>query len=172
MYEFIGVIVIIAFILTGFYKGGLTTTLYFLGTVFAIWSAHQLYQPFSERLQLFIPFPKTVAFDIHYALPFDQPSVHFVKLIGFILIVIVVKILLRFVMSSMNHFLETISRHMLSRIVGAIVGMGSGLIVLHFMFYVFALYPNHLLQSSLKTSIVGQWIVLYIPFLSDITLNL
>ncbi|REH96721.1 CvpA family protein [Staphylococcus felis] len=172
VYELIGGIVIVIFALLGFYKGAVMSTLYFLGTLFSIWIAHRLYQPFSKHLDLFIPFPKTVAYDTQYVIQFDDPSNQFTKLIGFILIIIVVKVLLRLLMSSMSRVLDTFQRPLLSRLFGVILGVGTGFIVLHFLFYIFALYPSDLLQSAMKASLGAQKIVLDMPFLSNITLNL
>lgn len=172
MYVLIGIVVIVIWLILGFHKGIWLSLLHLIGTLFSIIIAHQLYLPLSQYLSLFIPFPKTVAFETDYAIAFEDPEQAFIRLVSFIIVLLMTHLCVSLVWRSVSPLLKDSNHSIVSRWLGVVCSGVMGAIVLHFLFHTFALYPNTLLQSGLKASSFGQWFILHVPVLSDLTLNL
>ncbi|ARJ51575.1 CvpA family protein [Staphylococcus lutrae] len=172
MYVLVGFIVMLLFAMTGFHRGWKVSALHLGSTFFSLWVAVQFYQPLSPYFRLFIPFPRTVAFDTHYAMNFDQHELRFNQVMVFLLLVIIVKTLMYLAIGSLNRVFTLQQLGWASRIIGVCLASCSGIIFLHFLFYIIALYPNAFLQRALAQSQIGQWVITQIPFLSDFTWHL
>ncbi|MCQ9290398.1 CvpA family protein [Staphylococcus hyicus] len=156
----------------GFYRSFLASLLHLFSTVFAIWVGLQFYKSLYQYLKLFVPFPKTDAFHIHYALAFEQPEQEFNAVISLMVIMFIVKVLTHVVLDT---FSELAYRHrnvFSLRIFGVITSVISGVIVLHFILLLMALYPDAMIQSSLQHATILKWLITDLPILSKITLTL
>ena len=165
-------VVTLVFMLVGFHRGLLSSLLHLGSTIFGLWIAKQYYEPFSDYLRLFLPFPKTLAYDTHYVLMLNQPELRFDRLCGFIMIVLIVKTMMYMVLGSFAPFLISRQRGVTMRILGAVVSIVSAIVVLHLVSHVAVLIPDPQLQTHVAKSTVGQWFVLKVPLLSEMTLNL
>ncbi|WP_241522722.1 CvpA family protein [Staphylococcus intermedius] len=166
------IIVLLLFAMTGFHRGWKVSALHFGSTYFSLWVAAQFYQPLSHYFRLFIPYPRTVAFDTQFAMNIEHPEMRFNDVIVFLLLVLIVKTMLYFAIGSFNGVFALQRLGWSSRIVGACFACCSGIIFIHFACYVTALYPNEMIQYALAQSHVAQWWITDIPFLSEFTLNL
>lgn len=172
MYVLFCFVVLLLFAMTGFHRGWKVSALHLASTFFSLWVAAQFYQPLSQYFRLFIPFPRTAAFDTHFAMNFDHQEMRFNLVIVFLLLVLIVKALMYLAIASFNRLFTLHQFGWFNRMIGACFACVSGIILLHFVCYLTALYPNTVLQQALAHSQVGQGMVTHIPFLSDFTLNL
>ncbi|EGQ0321900.1 CvpA family protein [Staphylococcus pseudintermedius] len=172
MYLLFIIIVLLLFAMTGFHRGWNVSALHLGSTFFSLWVAAQFYQPLSHYFRLFIPYPRTVAYDTQFAMDIAQPEVRFNYVIVFLLLVMIVKTMLYFVIGSFNGVFALQRLGWSSRIIGACLACCSGIIFIHFTCYVTALYPNEMMQYALAQSQVAQWFINGIPFLSEFILNL
>ncbi|MCS4486758.1 CvpA family protein [Staphylococcus americanisciuri] len=165
-------VVVFVFMMVGFHRGLLTSVLHLSSTLFGLWIAKQFYQPFSDYLRLFLPFPKTLAYDVHYVLSLNQPEIRFDRICGFIFIVLIVKTLMYLVLNSLAPLFVSRRRDVITRLLGALVSVVSAIVVLHLASYVAVLIPDVQLQTHIAQSCIGQWLVFNVPLLSEVTLNL
>ncbi|UXR70241.1 CvpA family protein [Staphylococcus sp. IVB6246] len=172
MYLLFVCIVLLLFMMTGFHRGLIGSLLHLSSTLFGLWVAMQYYQPFSDYLRLFLPFPKTLAYDAHYVLSLNQPGVRFDRVCGFIIIVLIVKTMMYMVFSSVSRIFGSRHRSLILRILGIGTGLVSGVIFLHFVSYIAVLIPYPHLQTHIAETQLGQWFVLKVPLLSEMTLHL
>ncbi|QLK85774.1 CvpA family protein [Staphylococcus sp. 17KM0847] len=172
MLVLIVIVVVLLFMMTGFHRGLLASVLHLASTFFALWLARQFYQSLSERLKLFLPFPKTQAYDVDFALAFNQPESRFDRLFAVLLIVLVVKTLMYFVLNGFEQLFINQRLGLWSRLLGASISIGSAIVVLHFILYFVALYPDSGVQAHISQSYMTQWFILKVPILSEMTLNL
>ncbi|WP_105995705.1 CvpA family protein [Staphylococcus agnetis] len=164
--------ILLVYAALGFYRGFLASLLHLCSTIFSIWVGLQFYGPLSRYLKLFVPFPKTDAFHMHYALPFKQPENACNAVISLLIIMFIVKVLMHVVLDTFSS-LAYRHRNLLSlRIIGVITSLISGVIVLHFIVLLMALYPDALIQSSLQHATLTKWFITDLPILSEITLTL
>lgn len=172
MFLLISGIFILIYAAIGFYRGMTASVLHLMSTVFALWVGLQFYKPLNDYLRLFIPFPKTDAFDTTYAIQFDQPESRFNALVSLLLIVFIVKVIAHVVLDT---FATLIYRHrnfLVLRVMGVSVSMISAGIVLHFIFILMALYPDANIQLALQHTPFAQWLITKLPILSQYTMNL
>lgn len=165
-------VVVLVFMMVGFHRGFVTSVLHLGSTLFGLWIAKQFYQPFSDYLRLFLPFPKTLAYDAHYVLSLSQPELRFDRICGFIFLVLIVKTMMYMVLNSLASVFNTRRRGITTRLLGACVSIISAIVVLHLASYVCVLIPDAQLQTHIAQSHIGQWFVLKVPLLSEMTLNL
>ena len=89
--DFIVLIIFGYFMMIGFRRGFWLSTLHSTSTIVSLWIASQFYVAIAQRLIVFLPFPKTVAYDTNYAIQYDYLQLRFEKIIGFLVIAIICK---------------------------------------------------------------------------------
>ncbi|MDU2137873.1 MAG: CvpA family protein, partial [Staphylococcus warneri] len=57
--------------IVGFRRGLWLSSIHAISTFASLWIAQQFYREIAQRLIVFLPFPKTVAFDTQYAIHFN-----------------------------------------------------------------------------------------------------
>ena len=165
-------IVIFLFAMTGFHRGGVASALHLGSTFFSLWVASRFYQPLSDYSKLFIPYPRTRAYETDFVVALDHHEARFNHIVVFLLIVIVIKTMMYLVINSFDQLFETQRMAMFNRLTGAFVACCSAFICLHYICFLFALFPDATLQNALAHSMTGQWFVTEVPLLSEFTLNL
>lgn len=165
-------IVSLIFMMVGFYRGFIGSVLHLSSTLFGIWVAKQYYQPFSDYLRLFLPFPKTLAYDAHYVFTLHQPELRFDRVCGFIFILLIVKTMMYMVISSFGVLLTGKRPNIVSRGIGVGISIIAAIILLHFVTYIAVLIPDTQLQTHVAETQMGYWFVMKVPFLSQMTLHL
>ncbi|MGO2217934.1 MAG: CvpA family protein, partial [Staphylococcus xylosus] len=92
----IDLIIVIIFLyigMIGFRRGAWLSSLHLGSTLFSLWVAHRLHSQISQRLELFVPFPKTRAYDLNYAFQFDNLQQRFDHIVAFLIIATITKLL-------------------------------------------------------------------------------
>ena len=84
--DLIVIILIAYFMMIGFRRGTWLSTLHFISSIVSLWIASQFYQPRAQRLIVFLPFPKTVAYDTSYAIHYNQLQQRFENIVAFIML--------------------------------------------------------------------------------------
>lgn len=172
MYIVISGTLLLIYAAIGFYRGMVASLLHLLSTIFAIWMGLQFYQPLNHYMRLFIPFPKTDAFDANYAIDFAQPERYFNTIISLLMIIFIVKVMTHMVLDAFSKLIYRQRNVFFLRIFGVIISLVSGVIALHFLLLLMALYPDSTIQSSLQHARLAKWLITELPLLSPITLNL
>ncbi|PNZ13698.1 CvpA family protein [Staphylococcus simiae] len=171
----IDLFIIIIFIyccVVGFRRGCWLSVMHFGATLFSIFVASKFYQPILERLVVFIPYPKTTAFDTSFAYHFSHLQHRFEAIIAILILVILSKFILYLIIVSFDKIVAYQKIHIFSRALGMIIGVIVAVVMLHFILYVLALYPNDWIQQQLSTSIASKSLIFDVPRLSTFTLNL
>lgn len=166
------IVVFIYFLIVGFRRGCWLSIIHLLSSVFSLWVASQFYQLIVDRLIVFLPYPKTKAFDTTFTFQFTQLQHRFETIIAFIFIAVLCKLILYLIINTFDKIVTYHKVHIFSRALGMIVSIVMAVIVIHFCLYVIALYPNDTLQQQLRASILSHQFIYGIPYLSQLTLNL
>ncbi|RIL71305.1 CvpA family protein [Staphylococcus devriesei] len=170
--DLIVLLIIVYYLIIGFRRGAWLNSLHFLSSVAAIVIAHQFYRAIAKQLIVFVPFPKTIAFDTTYAYHFNELQQRFDSVIAFLLITVVCKLLLYLIVVSFDNIMTYQRLSLLSRIFGSVISVIMAMLMIQLIIYVVALYPIEWLQQSLKHSYLGSFILFNTPFFSSYVLNL
>ena len=163
--DVIVVLIIFYYIVMGFRRGIWLSSLHLLATIVSLIIAHHFYRSIAKQLIVFIPFPKTIAYDTAYAFHFNELQQRFDTIFAFILIMFISKLLLYLI-------IVTFDIALISRILGCVISPVLAIILLQLALYIVALYPVDWLQQSLSHSIIGSGILFHTPWLSSYILNL
>lgn len=159
-------------VLIGYRRGLFFNFLHFFTTLTSFWIAYQFYKPIGERLLVFIPFPKTLAFDMDYAIPFTNLQQRFDSVVAFLMIALFVKLILYLIVSLFDKIIAYQNLKNWSRILGAFLGILSSILWSLLLIYTIALYPEVSIQESLSHSLISKSMLLNTPFISSFILNL
>ncbi|OIS27618.1 CvpA family protein, partial [Staphylococcus cohnii] len=69
----IDIVIAVIFIyigIIGFRRGIWLSAIHLSTTIFALWMAQRYYLQIAQRLELFVPYPKTRAYDMNFAFQF------------------------------------------------------------------------------------------------------
>ncbi|MDI9231224.1 CvpA family protein [Staphylococcus caprae] len=172
IFDFIVIIIIAYFMVIGFRRGIWLSTLHFISSIVSLWNAYQFYQPIAKRLIVFLPFPKTVAYDTEYAIHFNSLQQRFENIVAFILLVILIKLILYLIIVTFDKIVAYKKLHLVSRIMGVILGILMSLIVIQIGLYLISLYPDTFIQNQISQSLLCKRWILNMPFVSHFILNL
>ena len=151
--DIVVLLIICYFIVIGFRRGIWLSILHFASSIVSLYIASQHYQSIAQRLVVFVPFPKTVAFDMVYTIPYDHLQYRFEKVIAFIII--------------------TYKKiHLVSRISSVVLSIIAVFIYLQIGLYLLSLYPHSFIQYQLSQSLLSRVVIEQIPYLSQFILNL
>ena len=121
---------------------------------------------------MFLPFPKTVAYDTEYAIHFNSLQQRFENIVAFILLVILVKLILYLIIVTFDKIVAYKKLHLVSHIMGVILGILMSLIVIQIGLYLISLYPDTFIQNQISQSLLCKRWILNMPFVSHFILNL
>lgn len=172
IFDFIVIIIIVYFMVIGFRRGIWLSTLHFISSIVSLWIAYQFYQPIAKRLIVFLPFPKTVAYDTEYAIHFNSLQQRFENIVAFILLVILIKLILYLIIVTFDKIVAYKKLQLVSRIMGVILGILMSLIVIQIGLYLISLYPDTFIQNQISQSLLCKRWILNMPFVSHFILNL
>ncbi|PNZ31478.1 Colicin V production protein [Staphylococcus petrasii] len=170
--DVIVVLIIFYYIVMGFRRGIWLSSLHLLATIVSLIIAHHFYRSIAKQLIVFIPFPKTIAYDTAYAFHFNELQQRFDTIFAFILIMFISKLLLYLIIVTFDNIVTYQNIALISRILGCVISPVLAIILLQLALYIVALYPVDWLQQSLSHSIIGSGILFHTPWLSSYILNL
>lgn len=127
---------------------------------------------YCKEADCFLPFPKTVAYDTEYAIHFNSLQQRFENIVAFILLVILVKLILYLIIVTFDKIVAYKKLHLVSRIMGVILGILMSLIVIQIGLYLISLYPDTFIQNQISQSLLCKRWILNMPFVSHFILNL
>lgn len=156
----------------GFRRGAWLSVLHLSSTLFSLWVAFKLYLQISQRLVLFVPFPKTHAYDLNYAIHFDNIQQRFDHIIAFLIIAIVTKLICYGVIVIFDNIIKSNGPKTISRVVGVLMGMVSATLICSTLLYAIALYPHEIVQQQLANGNIAAKLLLHVPYVSTFILQL
>ncbi|EJX17712.1 MAG: CvpA family protein [Staphylococcus equorum] len=156
----------------GFRRGVWFSALHLGATLFSLWVAQRFYLQISQRLELFIPFPKTQAYDLNYAFQFDNLQQRFDHIIAFLIVATITKIICYGVIVVFDKVIQYRGLNLISRFIGMLMGIISSIIICTTLLYSAALYPLEFIQQQLSSSIIAEYMLLHTPYVSTFVLNI
>lgn len=172
IFDILIVIVFIYIGMIGFRRGVWFSALHLGATLFSLWVAQRFYLQISQRLELFIPFPKTQAYDLNYAFQFDNLQQRFDHIIAFLIVVTITKIICYGVIVVFDKVIQYRGLNLISRFIGMLMGIISSIIICTTLLYSAALYPLEFIQQQLSSSIIAEYMLLHTPYVSTFVLNI
>ena len=94
------------------------------------------------------------------------------NIVAFILLVILVKLILYLIIVTFDKIVAYKKLHLVSRIMGVILGILMSLIVIQIGLYLISLYPDTFIQNQISQSLLCKRWILNMPFVSHFILNL
>lgn len=170
--DLIVIILIAYFMMIGFRRGTWLSTLHFISSIVSLWIASQFYQPIAQRLIVFLPFPKTVAYDTSYAIHYNQLQQRFENIVAFIMLAILAKLILYLIIVTFDNIVAYQKHQLVSRIIGLILGLIMSLIVIQIGLYFISLYPEPFIQNQIAQLLISKRLILNLPYVSHVILNL
>ncbi|MDT4058712.1 CvpA family protein, partial [Staphylococcus aureus] len=89
--DFIIIIFFVYFVIVGFRRGFWLSMIHLSATIVSLWIASQFYKSIVERLIVFIPYPKTTAFNTTFAFHFNHLQNRFEAIVAFLMITLFCK---------------------------------------------------------------------------------
>lgn len=172
IFDILIVIVFIYIGMIGFRRGVWFSALHLGATLFSLWVAQRFYLQISQRLELFIPFPKTQAYDLNYAFQFDNLQQRFDQIIAFLIVATITKIICYGVIVVFDKVIQYRGLNLISRFIGMLMGIISSIIICTTLLYSAALYPLEFIQQQLSSSIIAEYMLLHTPYVSTFVLNI
>ncbi|MDW5472030.1 CvpA family protein [Staphylococcus equorum] len=172
IFDILIVIVFIYIGMIGFRRGVWFSALHLGATLFSLWVAQRFYLQISQRLELFIPFPKTQAYDLNYAFQFDNLQQRFDHIIAFLIVATITKIICYGVIVVFDKVIQYRGLNLISRFIGMLMGIISSIIICTTLLYSAALYPLEFIQQQLSSSIISEYMLLHTPYVSTFVLNI
>ncbi|ALM56675.1 MULTISPECIES: CvpA family protein [Staphylococcus] len=172
IFDILIVIVFIYIGMIGFRRGVWFSALHLGATLFSLWVAQRFYLQISQRLELFIPFPKTQAYDLNYAFQFDNLQQRFDHIIAFLIVATITKIICYGVIVVFDKVIQYRGLNLISRFIGMLMGIISSIIICTTLLYSAALYPLEFIQQQLSSSIIAEYMLLHTPYVSTFVLNI
>ena len=102
--DIVVLLIICYFIVIGFRRGIWLSILHFASSIVSLFIASQHYQSIAQRLVAFA-ISKTVAFDMVYTIPYDHLQYRFEKVIAFIIIFGMCKLILYLVVVTFDNII-------------------------------------------------------------------
>ncbi|MFP5162668.1 CvpA family protein [Staphylococcus equorum] len=172
IFDILIVIVFIYIGMIGFRRGVWFSALHLGATLFSLWVAQRFYLQISQRLELFIPFPKTQAYDLNYAFQFDNLQQRFDHIIAFLIVATITKIICYGVIVVFDKVIQYRGLNLINRFIGMLMGIISSIIICTTLLYSAALYPLEFIQQQLSSSIIAEYMLLHTPYVSTFVLNI
>ena len=170
--DLVMILIILMYMIIGFRRGLWLNSLHLSSTLVSLFIAHRFYQYISKQMIVFVPFPKTVAFDTHFAFQYHDVQQRFDTIVAFLCIAFISKLLLYLIIVTFDNIVTYQNIALISRVLGCMLSPVLAIILLQIALYIVALYPVDWLQQSLSHSILGSGILFHTPWLSSYILNL
>ncbi|WP_436938394.1 CvpA family protein [Staphylococcus xylosus] len=171
----IDLIIVIIFLyigMIGFRRGAWLSSLHLCSTLFSLWVAHRLHSQISQRLELFVPFPKTHAYDLNYAFQFDNLQQRFDYIVAFLIIATITKLLCYGIIVLFDNVITSRKPNLISRALGVIMSVISSTIICAILFYMISIYPLEFIQQQLMKGHLAEYLIIHAPFISTYVLNI
>lgn len=168
-------IVLIIFLyigMIGFRRGAWLSALHLTSTLFSLWVAQRFYLQIAQRLELFIPFSKTRAFDLNYALQFDNIHQRFDHIVAFLMIATLTKIICYGIIVIFDNVLKFKRPNFISRLIGVTMSLLSSIIFSVTLLYAISLYPLEFIQQQLISGNISEFLILHIPYISNYVVHI
>ncbi|NWK84522.1 CvpA family protein [Staphylococcus sp. GSSP0090] len=168
-------IVLIIFLyigMIGFRRGAWLSALHLTSTLFSLWVAQRFYLQIAQRLELFIPFSKTRAFDLNYALQFDNIHQRFDHIVAFLMIATLTKIICYGIIVIFDNVLKFKRPNFISRLIGITMSLISSIIISVTLLYAISLYPLEFIQQQLISGNISEFLILHIPYISNYVVHI
>ena len=107
-----------------------------------------------------------------YTIPYDHLQYRFEKVIAFIIIFGMCKLILYLVVVTFDNIITYKKIHLVSRISSVVLSIIAVFIYLQIGLYLLSLYPHSFIQYQLSQSLVSRVVIEQIPYLSQFILNL
>ena len=166
------ILMILIYMVIGFRRGLWLNSLHLSSTLVSLFIAYRYYRDITKQMIVFVPFPKTVAFDTHFAFQYHDVQQRFDTIVAFLCIAFLSKLLLYLIIVTFDNIVSYHNIHFASRVFGSLLGIIASMIVLQLVLYLVSLYPNEWIQESLKHGYLSHIILFKMPFLSSYILNL
>lgn len=88
--DLVMILIILMYMIIGFRRGLWLNSLHLSSTLVSLFIAHRFYQYISKQMIVFVPFPKTVAFDTHFAFQYHDVQQRFDTIVAFLCIALLV----------------------------------------------------------------------------------
>lgn len=154
--DIVVLIIICYFIVIGFRRGIWLSILHFASSIVSLFIASQYYQSIAQRLVVFVPFPKTVAFDMVYTIPYDHLQYRFEKVIAFIIIFGMCKLILYLVVVTFDNIITYKKIHLVSRISSVVLSIIAVLYIYKLTLFIIAIsafiYTVPIISIAIKSS--------------------
>lgn len=170
--DFTIAIIIVYGLIIGYRREVWLNSLHLFSTIVSLNIAHQFYQRISSQLIVFIPFPKTIAYDMKYAFHFNDLQQRFDTIIAFLLIASLCKLILYLIIITFDNIVTYRMINQISRLFGSLISVVMAVVAIQLSIYVLALYPIEWLQHNLQHAYIGKLILFHTPFFSSYILNL
>lgn len=167
------IIVIFLYIgMIGFRRGIWLSIMHFGATILSLLIAYKLYLQLSRYLELFIPFPKTRAYDMHFAFQFDNLQLRFEHIVAFLIVATITKALCYAIIVTFDNIIKYKKMFMASRLVGILISILSSVVICTTLIYLMTLYPLAIIQTQLTQSLLAKVLISHIPFVSTFVVNI
>lgn len=166
------ILMILIYMVIGFRRGLWLNSLHLSSTLVSLFIAYRYYRDITKQMIVFVPFPKTVAFDTHFAFQYHDVQQRFDTIVAFLCIAFLSKLLLYLIIVTFDNIVSYHNIHFASRVFGSLLGIIASMIVLQLVLYLVSLYPNEWIQENLKHGYLSHIILFKMPFLSSYILNL
>ncbi len=159
--------------IVGLRRGLLLQLIHIGGFAIAFIVAMITYEPLSDRLFMWIPFPSG-ALDSSVDMLFDLSKVEaaFYNAIAFILIFIAVKILLQIIASLFDFLASFPLLKSFNHILGALLGVVEFYVIILMILFVFAMLPLDGVQNAIQGSFMAEQMITHTLILSNVFENL
>ena len=151
--DIVVLLIICYFIVIGFRRGIWLSILHFASSIVSLYIASQHYQSIAQRLVVFVPFPKTVAFDMVYTIPYDHLQYRFEKVIAFIIIFGMCKLILYLVVVTFDNIITYKKIHLVSRISSVVLSIIAVLYIYKLDFIYYRYIHIHLYSTIISIAI-------------------
>ncbi|MDQ7110126.1 MULTISPECIES: CvpA family protein [Staphylococcus] len=163
----LAIVVIFIYIgIIGFRRGVWLSTIHLSATIFALWVAQKYYLQIAQRLELFVPYPKTRAYDMNFAFQFADLQQRFEHIVAFVTIALITKVICYGIIVIFDYTLKQKLPNITSRLFGMMLSIIPSVTINIILLYSCAIYPNRMIQQQLSNSIITEHILLHIPFIS------
>ncbi|HDI6918512.1 TPA: CvpA family protein, partial [Staphylococcus aureus] len=116
--DFIIIIFFVYFVIVGFRRGFWLSMIHLSATIVSLWIASQFYKSIVERLIVFIPYPKTTAFNTTFAFHFNHLQNRFEAIVAFLMITLFCKFILYLIIVTFDKIIAYQNIHIFSRAMG------------------------------------------------------
>ncbi len=159
--------------IVGFRRGLFLQFIHMVGFIIAFIVARVFYQPLSEKITMWIPFP-TGSSHATLQMLFDRQEVEeaYYHALAFVAIFIAVKIILQIIVSLLDFLASFPLLKGFNHILGGILGFVEFYTILFFLVSIAAMIPVATIQNFIQGSSIAKKMITDTPFLSNLIQSL